>query len=71
MKTEEESKKARVLEEIKKIPLPLSDEGYHKVWQYPFEDLPKEYQEEMNRVLMERNKAFQDKVARGEAQFPD
>ena len=73
MSTEEELKKARVLEEIKKIPLPLSDEGYRKLslaW-IQFEDLPKEYQDEMNRVMRERNKAFQEKVARGEAQFPD
>lgn len=54
MNTEEESKKARALEEIKKIPLPLSDENFTALWPYPFEDLPKEYQDEMNRVLQAR-----------------
>ncbi|MBQ6534415.1 MAG: hypothetical protein IJI37_04530 [Opitutales bacterium] len=70
MKTLEESKKARVLEKIRKIPLPLSDEGYRKLAWIPFEDLPKEYQDETNRIVRERNKAYQAKLARGEVKVP-
>lgn len=53
MNAEEELKKACVLEKIKEIPLPLSEDGYRKLAWIPFEYLPKEYQDELNRVMRE------------------
>ena len=60
MNTKEKSKKAREIEKIKAIPLPLSRADFRKLTGFSYiemspsdESFPKEYRDEINRVMRE------------------
>ena len=77
MSIKAKSKIALEIEKIRKIPLPLSRADYRKLTGFSYIDMspsdesfPKEYRDEMNRVMQEINKEYQAKLARGEVKVP-